>query len=102
MTQYFAEIDDNNIVTQVIVAGQSFVDSLGGKWVETAMDGSIRANYAGISYTYDPVKDAFYAPQPFQSWTLNDKFQWEAPVAYPTDGKMYQWDEASKTWLPVE
>ena len=71
MTQYFAEIDDNNIVTQVIVAGQSFVDSLGGKWVETAMDGSIRHNYAGIGYTYDAAKDVFIAPQPFPSWTLD-------------------------------
>jgi len=101
MTQYFAEINDNNIVTQVIVAGQSFVDSLGGKWVETAMDGSIRANYAGISYTYDPVKDVFYAPQPFPSWTLDATFKWQAPTPYPTDGKMYSWDEPTTSWKEV-
>jgi len=101
MTQYFAQVDDNNIVTQVIVAGQSFVDSLGGKWVETAMDGSIRANYAGISYTYDSVKDVFYAPQPFPSWTLDDTFKWQAPTPYPTDGVMYSWDEDKKDWEAI-
>ena len=101
MTQYFAQVDDNNIVTQVIVAGQSFVDSLGGKWVETAMDGSIRANYAGISYTYDEAKDAFYAPQPFPSWTLDDTFKWQAPTPYPTDGVMYQWNEDKKDWEAI-
>jgi len=101
MTQYFAEINDNNIVTQVIVAGQSFVDSLGGKWVETAMDGSIRANYAGIGYTYDAAKDAFIAPQPFPSWTLDDTFKWQAPTPYPTDGVMYQWNEDKKDWEAI-
>ena len=101
MTQYFAEINDNNIVTQVIVAGQSFVDSLGGKWVETAMDGSIRANYAGIGYTYDAAKDAFIAPQPFPSWTLDDACKWQAPTPYPTDGVMYQWNEDKKDWEAI-
>ena len=101
MTQYFAQVDDNNIVTQVIVAGQSFVDSLGGKWVETAMDGSIRHNYAGIGYTYDAAKDAFYAPQPFPSWTLDDTFKWQAPTPYPTDGVMYSWNEDKKDWEAI-
>jgi len=102
MTTYFAQIDDNNIVTQVIVAGQSFVDSLGGKWVETAMDGSIRHNYAGIGYTYDAAKDAFYAPQPFPSWTLNQNtYLWEAPEPRPDDGKIYTWDESLKSWVGV-
>jgi len=102
MTQYFAQVDDNNIVTQVIVAGQSFVDSLGGKWVETAMDGSIRANYAGIGYTYDSTHDVFYAPQPFESWKLNaDSYLWEAPTPMPTDGKRYQWDEPTLSWQVI-
>ena len=101
MTQYFAQVDDNNIVTQVIVAGQSFVDSLGGKWVETAMDGSIRTNYAGIGYSYDAAKDAFIAPQPFPSWTLDDTFKWQAPTPYPTDGVMYQWNEDKKDWEAI-
>jgi len=98
MTQYFAQVDDNNIVTQVIVAGQSFVDSLGGKWVETAMDGSIRANYAGIGYTYDSKADAFYPPQPYPSWSLDATFKWQPPVAYPEDGKLYTWNETDKKW----
>jgi hypothetical protein len=101
MTQYFAEVDDNNIVTQVIVAGQSFVDSLGGKWIETTMDGSIRKNYAGIGYTYDSAKDAFYAPQPFPSWTLDDACHWQAPTPYPTDGVMYTWNEDKKDWEAI-
>ena len=98
MTQYFAQVDDNNIVTQVIVAGQSFVDSLGGKWVETAMDGSIRFNYAGIGYTYDSKADAFYPPQPYPSWSLDATFKWQPPVAYPEDGKLYTWNETDKKW----
>jgi len=98
MTQYFAQVDDNKIVTQVIVAGQSFVDSLGGKWVETAMDGSIRANYAGIGYTYDSKADAFYPPQPYPSWSLDATFKWQPPVAYPEDGKLYTWNETDKKW----
>jgi hypothetical protein len=101
MTQYFAEVDGNNIVTQVIVAGQSFVDSLGGKWIETTMDGSIRKNYAGIGYTYDSAKDAFYAPQPFPSWTLDDACHWQAPTPYPTDGVMYTWNEDKKDWEAI-
>jgi hypothetical protein len=102
MTQYFAQIDENNIVTQVIVAGQSFVDSLGGKWVETAIDGSLRFNYAGIGYIYDLNKDAFYAPQPFPSWILNlNTYLWEPPIPYPADGKFYTWNESSKSWVGV-
>ena len=98
MATYFAQIDDANIVTQVIVADQSFVDSIGGKWIETFMEGGSRKNYAGIGYTYDEAKDAFIAPQPFPSWTLNDAAQWEAPVAMPTDGKFYSWNETDKKW----
>ena len=59
-----------------------------------------RKNYAGEGYTYDPVRDAFYAPQPFESWTLNeDTCLWEAPVAIPEDGNSYLWDEETKNWI---
>ena len=60
--KYFAQIEDNK-VTQVIVARQDFVNALDGTWVETTMDGSIRKNYAGIGYAYDPTFDAFIPPK---------------------------------------
>ena len=59
-----------------------------------------RKNYAGIGYTYDATLDAFIPPKPFASWLLNEEFcQWIAPVAYPTDGKMYRWDELAIAWV---
>ena len=62
-----------------------------------------RKNYAGVGYTYDPVRDAFYAPQPFESWTLNeDTCSWESPVAIPEDGNSYLWDEETKNWILEE
>jgi hypothetical protein len=62
-----------------------------------------RKNYAGEGYTYDPVRDAFYAPQPFESWTLNeDTCSWESPVAIPEDGNSYLWDEETKNWILEE
>ncbi len=61
---------------------------------------ALRKNYAGIGYTYDEDKDAFIAPKPYASWTLNeDSCQWEAPVAYPDDDKFYSWDEDNITWV---
>ena len=115
---HFAQIDDNNIVTQVIKAEQDFIDTLpdSDKWIQTSYnthwgqhysdetgepDGGtqLRKNFAAIGYTYDPVRDAFIPPQPFPSWTLNeDKCDWEAPVPFPEDGISYYWDEANTTW----
>ena len=82
---------------------------LGGTWIQTSyntvagkhVNGGtpVRGNYAGIGYTYDKDLDVFYAPQPFPSWTLNkETYTWEAPVAMPTDGKFYTWDEEKKSW----
>ena len=63
---------------------------------------ALRKNYAGIGYTYDKDKDAFYTPKPFASWTLDeDTCLWEAPVAYPDDDKDYSWDEDSQAWVEV-
>jgi hypothetical protein len=97
---HFAKINLNTkLVEQVIVAEQEFVDTLPGAWIQTSYNGNIRKNYAGIGYTYDFVRDAFYAPQPYSSWTLNeDTCKWEAPSAYPTDGKSYVWDEETIDW----
>ena len=59
-----------------------------------------RGNYAGIGHIYDATNDVFYAPQPYPSWILNkNTWLWEAPIPYPTDGKLYYWDETTKTWI---
>jgi len=102
---HFAKLN-NNIVTEVIVAEQDFINSgaVGDSfnWVQTSYNGNFRKNYAGVGYTYDATRDAFIAPQPFNSWILNeDTCQWEAPVPYPDDDKMYTWDEATTNWKEV-
>ena len=109
---HFAKIN-NGIVEQVIVAEQDFVDTLEGEWVQTSynthggvhtLGGTpLRKNYAGIGYTYDRERDAFIPPKPFASWVLNeDTCLWDAPVAMPTDGGMYQWNESTTSWVAVE
>ena len=125
---YFAKCDATanasaRLVVEVIAADQSFVDTQPGMWVQTSYntygnvhyapsppaqprtpDGGValRGNYAGIGYTYDIPNDVFYAPQPYASWILNTS-TWlcEAPVPYPTDGKLYEWDEATQSWVLV-
>lgn len=110
---HFAKVN-NGIVEQVIVAEpeffETFVDSSPGEWIQTSyntrggvhlLGGTpLRKNYAGIGYTYDRQKDAFIAPKPFNSWVLNeDTCLWDAPTPYPTDGKIYKWDEALISWV---
>ena len=110
---------ENNIVTKVIVvANQDILDEngqeneqkgidfcsnlLGGTWKQTSYNGNIRKNYAGVGYTYDEGRDAFIAPKPYASWTLDEtKAQWKAPVAMPTDDKRYTWNEETKSWDEV-
>ena len=75
---------------------------LGGNWKQTSYHGKVRKNYAGVGYTYRADIDAFVAPQPYPSWTLDADAQWQAPVPMPTDGKMYSWDEAAQAWTEVE
>jgi len=113
---HYAQIDSNNIVTQVIVIdnkdtadangvekeyiGAAFCERLfGGTWKQTSYNGNIRKNYAGIGYKYQSDIDAFVAPKPYASWTLDANAQWQAPVSYPTDGGRYSWDEESQTWV---
>ena len=112
---HFAKVCDG-IVTQVIVAEPefftTFVDSSPGEWIQTSYNTRggqhpegrpLRKNYAGIGYTYDPVRDVFIPPQPYASWTLNeDTCLWDAPVAYPDDGKPYTWDEATTNWIEAQ
>jgi hypothetical protein len=118
---HFAKVQ-NGIVTEVIVAEQDFINSglvgPASDWVQTSyntrggvhygQDGqpdggvALRGNYAGIGYTYDSAHDVFYAPQPYPSWTLNNTtWLWESPVPYPTDGKMYEWNEEQRNWVEV-
>lgn len=109
---HFAEIDNDNKVVRVLVVpdeqehrGQDFLANdlgLGGTWVQTSYNARIRKNYAGIGFDYDAARDAFIAPKPFDSWLLNEETcQWKAPVDYPTDGLMYQWNEDKKDWEAI-
>lgn len=100
---HFARID-NDVVVEVIVADQEFIDSgaVGdpSNWIQTSYSGRVRKHFAGIGYTYDAEADAFIAPKPYESWILNNEtYEWEAPVPYPTDGKMYVWEEDTLSWV---
>ena len=119
---HYAFIDDNNIVTEVIVGrdedevvdgvtdweayygefrGQTCLrTSYNTQGNQHTRDGTpFRGNYAGIGYTYDADRDAFIPPQPYASWTVNDDTcLWEAPVAYPDDGEVYAWNEDTGSW----
>ena len=103
---HFAKLN-NNIVTEVLVSEKDFINS--GKvgdeflWVQTSYNGNFRKNYASIGYTYDKTKDAFIPPKPYPSWTLVEATcQWTAPVTYPDDGKMYDWNEDTTNWTERE
>ena len=108
---HFAKIE-NGIVTQVIVAEQDFINKTDGEWVQTSYNTyggqhpegrPLRMNYAGVGYTYDSERDAFIPPKPFDSWLLDeDTCLWQAPVAYPEDDKVYEWDEEATSWVGVE
>ena len=116
---HYAKVEDG-VVTQIIVADQSFIDQWHSEetWIKTSYNTrggihykptqhdnderipsddqskALRKNFAGIGYIYDSVKDAFYPPKPFSSWTLNNTTcLWEPPLSKPTDGQGYTWDE---------
>jgi len=115
---HFAKVE-NNIVTQVIVAEQDFIDKQRGVWVKTSYNTRggvhyspnsnepdegvpLRKNYASIGFTYDTTRDAFIPPQPYPSWNLNeDTCLWESPVPYPEDGNLYIWNEETQQWDEV-
>ena len=104
---YFAKVDENNIVIEVIVASQEVIDSgIKGNpsdWIKTygKDEPPIRHNEAGLGYTYDKVNDAFIAPKnpAFGSWTLDDNFQWKPPIPYPQDGENHRWDDDNQKWI---
>ena len=111
---HYAFLDENNIVTEVIVGidETELIEGLdpeiwygnfrGQTCKRTSYNGNIRKNYAGIGYTYDEARDAFIAPKPFESWLLDEETcRWEAPTPYPTDGLMYQWVEDDLNWQAI-
>ena len=102
---HFAKIDSNNIVENVIVAEQDFINSgvVGDAflWVQTSYNGSFRGKYAGVGDTWDKVNEVFISPQPFPSWTLDADFTWNAPTPIPTDMLKYSWDESTTNWKEV-
>jgi hypothetical protein len=111
---HFAKVE-NGSVTQVIVVEQDVLDTGAfgdpASWIQTSYNTHggqhpegrpLRKNYAGIGMIYDSVRDAFYAPQPFPSWTLNeDTCLWNPPTPYPDDSNRYTWDETTTSWVQV-
>jgi hypothetical protein len=109
---YYAFLDENNVVTEVIPGRDQGSDNIdweqwygefrGQVCKRSRMDG-FRKKFAGIGNNYDPVRDAFISPKPFPSWVLNEEtFLWGAPVAMPADGQRYYWDEATTSWVVNE
>lgn len=111
---HFAKVE-NGLVVQVIVAEQEVIDSgiFGHGWVQTSYNTHggqhanggtpLRKNYAGIGYTYDTNREAFIPPQPYASWVLNeDTCLWDAPVAMPTSGGPFVWNETTKSWDAID
>lgn len=118
---HFAQLDGNSTIVRVIVVsndvlqdlpfpaseplGVAFCQSLFGSgsiWKQTSYNNKFRKNYAGIGFTYDPILDAFISPKPYPSWSLNTTTcKWDAPIPYPNDGNIYEWDEATLSWVLV-
>ena len=103
---HFAKIDNDGVVTEIIRATQQEINSgtFGDvfRWVQTSYNKNFRKNFAGIGYTYDRTRDAFIPPEKPPSWTLDeDTCQWQPPVAEPTDGGAYEWDETTTSWVEV-
>jgi hypothetical protein len=118
---HFAKVLNGTVINVIVAEPEffnTFIDSSPGQWLQTSYntrgnvhygndgqpDGGValRANFAGVGYTYDAAEDVFYAPQPFPSWTLSvTTWLWEPPVPYPSDGKFYKWDESAVNWVEV-
>ena len=111
---HYAFLDSNNVVTEVIT-GRNEAEVINGisDWEtyygnirgqvckRTSYNGNIRKQFAGIGYTYNETADVFIAPKPFPSWSLDSNYDWQAPIAYPADGKIYSWDELKQVWVLV-
>lgn len=115
---HFAKLNENNIVTEVVVVnndillevdgtesedkGKAFLNSVFGtsNWVKTSYNGNFRKQFAGVGYTFDYDNNVFISPKPFESWTLNENFDWQPPVNIPSDfnGINYLWNEENQNW----
>lgn len=113
---HFAKLDENNIVTEVLVInnevllktdgteseykGKVFLNGLFGSstWVQTSFNNNFRKQFAGVRYTYDSTNDVFILPQPFESWSLDSNFDWQPPVERPDDENIYDWNETNASW----
>ena len=113
---HYAFLDKDGIVTEVIT-GRDETETVDGisDWetyygnirnqdcVRTSYNGNIRYNYAGIGFTYDADRDAFISPKPYESWVLDEETcRWAAPIPYPEDDVMYQWDEETIDWIATD
>jgi hypothetical protein len=113
---HFAELDDNNIVLRVIVVSDDDCDRkpfpescligsallnkfFGGKWKQTSYNNNFRKSFAGIGMEYDESNDVFIHIKPYPSWSLNENFDWQAPVPCPSGDKLYYWSEETQTWV---
>ena len=112
---HYAFLDINNVVTEVItgIDENELIEGLDTEtWYgnfrdqvckRTSYNGKIRKNYAGVGFTYDESLDAFIPPKPYASWKLDKKTcLWKPPIAYPTDGITYFWNEEQLTWEPSD
>lgn len=110
---HYAFLDNNNVVTEVIVGidETELIEGLdpetwygnfrGQVCKRTSYNHKIRKQYAGIGFTYNPIADVFIAPQPYPSWVLDNNYDWQAPITKPTDGKIYKWDELTTSWNEI-
>jgi hypothetical protein len=109
---HFAKVLDGKVLTVIVAEPEffeTFVDSSPGEWIQTSYNTygnqhpegrPLRANYAGVGYTYDQANDVFYEPTPYPSWILNQStWLWEAPVPYPQNGGPYKWNETNQQWV---
>lgn len=111
---YYAFLDENNIVTEVIrgIDETELIEGLdtetwysnfrGQVCKRTSYNNNIRKQYAGIGYTYDSVNDIFISPKPYLSWTLDENFDWKPPIVKPEDDGVYTWNESTTSWDLVE
>jgi len=122
---HFAELDNNNVVTRVVVVGNDVTTAAGplgtndmhvdgetwcvnffkgGRWKQTSYNHNFRKQYCGKGFTFDAAKDKFITPQPYDSWALDGNDDWQAPVTYPTDieDKFIDWDEAGQKWTATD
>jgi hypothetical protein len=111
---HYAFLDENNLVVSVLT-GVDEIELIEGLDTETwysnkkgltckrtSYNGNIRKQYAGVGFSYNPVADVFIAPQPYPSWSLDENFDWQPPMARPEEGDFWYWDETTLSWVEIE